>query len=447
MKFPITLESPVQFTAPLPETSDVVIIGGGVVGICTALFLARKNVSVTVIEKGRVACEQSSRNWGWIRQQGRDEAELPIMIESRRRWQDIAAQTKADIGLTQGGVTYLARNDKDMQEFADWVKIAQNHGVDTVLFDEKDCKAAYPGMTDTMRGAMFTASDMRAEPWVAVPEIAKLAVEAGATIIENCAARRLDIQGGRVTGVVTENGTIRTSEVLLCGGAWSGLFAEAHGVSIPQLAVRSSVAATNVLPQVVQGGVTDEAIAYRPRKDGGYSLAAGGAHEFFVGPATLKHGRKYLRQFMSNPLGTAFKPAAPRDYPDAWSTARKWSGDDQSPFERMRILNPTPNMRKLRGAAEKFAQRYPELGKVEIRASWAGMIDAMPDVVPILDRVPNVQGLTIGTGLSGHGFGIGPGIGRVLADLIMGNEVGHDLHRFRFGRFTDGSPMVPGPAL
>jgi glycine/D-amino acid oxidase-like deaminating enzyme len=75
------------------------------------------------------------------------------------------------------------------------------------------------------------------------------------------------------------------------------------------------------------------------------------------------------------------------------------------------------------------------------------MIDAMPDIVPIVDRVQATTGLFVATGMSGHGFGIGPGIGRVVSDLIQGNPTGHDLNRFRLSRFTDGSRIRPGPAI
>ena len=92
----------VTFTGALPATSDVVVIGGGVSGVTTALFLARAGHSVTVLEKGRIAGEQSGRNWGWIRQQGRDPDELPIMVEANGHWRKLAAETNVDIGLTNG---------------------------------------------------------------------------------------------------------------------------------------------------------------------------------------------------------------------------------------------------------------------------------------------------------------------------------------------------------
>ncbi|NCW69084.1 MAG: FAD-binding oxidoreductase, partial [Marivivens sp.] len=111
------------------------------------------------------------------------------------------------------------------------------------------------------------------------------------------------------------------------------------------------------------------------------------------------------------------------------------------------ILNPAPNESKVEDIRQKFAEAFPQLGEVKIATAWAGMIDTMPDMVPIVDHVPNLQGLTLATGMSGHGFGIGPGIGRVTAQLVNGQTPSHDLTRFRFDRFTDGSPICMGPSL
>ncbi|QND44465.1 FAD-binding oxidoreductase (plasmid) [Rhizobium lusitanum] len=445
--FPFTEATPIQFQAPLPHTSDVVIIGGGIIGVTTALYLARKNISVTLLEKGRIAAEQSSRNWGWIRQQGRDADELPIVIEACRLWKQLAEECGEDIGLNQTGVTYLAHNDKEMADFAEFVKLAGSHGVDTRLMDSKQAADLIPGMARPFKGGMTTPSDMRAEPWVAVPAIARMAAREGVTIIENCAARMLDLSSGRISGVWTEKGLIATSNVLAACGAWTSLFLRAHGVSIPQLSVRLTVAATEPMPEIYAGAATDEHIAFRRRQDGGYTLAPGGSHQLYIGPDAFRHATKYLSALKANPFGTCYLPAAPPGYPDAWSTPRKWDADRQSPFERMRVLNPAPEASGLRALDEGFRALFPQFKSVPLKASWGGMIDAMPDVVPTVDSTPEIPGLVVATGMSGHGFGIGPGFGRVLSDMIQNNDIGHNLHRFRLSRFADGSPIRPGPAI
>ena len=91
--------------------------------------------------------------------------------------------------------------------------------------------------------------------------------------------------------------------------------------------------------------------------------------------------------------------------------------------------------------------RLPSLAEIPFEEVWAGMIDVTPDVVPVMDQIESHPGLLLATGFSGHGFGIGPGAGKVMADMVMGNPATHDLTRFRMSRFSDGSPMVPGPGL
>ena len=117
--FPIHTTTPVTYPGPQPATSDIVVIGGGIIGVCTALFLAREGHSVTLLEKGRIAAEQSSRNWGWIRQQGRDPDEMPIMAEAQALWRDLAGQTNVDIGLRQGGIAYLAQRPTQLAGYED----------------------------------------------------------------------------------------------------------------------------------------------------------------------------------------------------------------------------------------------------------------------------------------------------------------------------------------
>jgi len=442
MPFPISDTSPVEHTSALPEAADCVVIGGGVIGVMTAYWLARAGQSVVLVEKGRVAGEQSSRNWGWIRCQGRDAAELPIAIEALQHWRELAPQLDTDIGLTQGGVLYLAKDAKQLASYERWTALAARHDLDTRVLGRPEVKTLLPGAVGDWPGAMYTASDMRAEPWVAVPALARLAVRTGVVIRENCAARTVEMTAGRVSGVVTEDGVVRCSSVVVAGGAWSRLLLQSLGVQIPQLSVRASVVATEPLPEVSQIAAADHRLAFRRRADGGYTLAAEGFHELLLGRDAFRSFPKYIQQLRDDPFGTRFVPAAPTGYPDAWGTPRRWAADKPSPFEAIRVLNPRPHMGRMTRVVRDFSATYPAFGEVGIKTAWAGMIDTMPDLVPVVDHAESMPGLVIATGMSGHGFGIGPGFGRVVADLVMGNDTGHDLTRFRLGRFSDGSPIV-----
>jgi len=447
MSFPISSATPVTYAGPPPQSADVAVVGGGIIGVCTALFLARAGQRVVLCEKGRIAGEQSSRNWGWIRQQGRDADELPIMVEANRLWRQLDRETNVDIGLRQNGCTYIAATEAEFRRFQTWLPLAHAEGVDTKLLGRKETAAMMPDAARSVFGAMHTASDLRAEPWVAVPALAGIAARDGAVLIEDCAVRALDIEAGAITGVVTEQGRIKAPQVVVAGGAWSALLLRRHGVDIPQLSVRSSVCATAPLPDVGSAGTNEARLAYRRREDGGYTLAPGGASEIYVGPDAVRALPDYLTQLKADPLGVQLRLSAPKGFPDSWLLSRRWAPKDQSPFERMRVLNPDPNMKRLRKAVAAFSDLFPNLGPVRIAKAWAGMIDTMPDFVPVVDRATRLPGLIIGTGMSGHGFGIGPGMGRVLADLTPGKQVGHDLKRFRLSPFTDGTPLILAPHL
>ena len=126
---------------------------------------------------------------------------------------------------------------------------------------------------------------------------------------------------------------------------------------------------------------------------------------------------------------------------------RKWEGDEVTPFEKTRVLNPTPNPWVVRKIQQLMASNLPILEKAQIKETWAGMIDAPPDFVPVMDEISNYRNLFLASGFSGHGFGIGPGAGKVMAALVQGKQIDFDLSRFRFSRFSDGSPLSLGPAL
>jgi glycine/D-amino acid oxidase-like deaminating enzyme len=113
----------------------------------------------------------------------------------------------------------------------------------------------------------------------------------------------------------------------------------------------------------------------------------------------------------------------------------------------MRVLHPTPTPGGTERMQKRMSERLPALAGIPIVESWAGMIDTMPDTVPTMDSVPGFNGLWLASGFSGHGFGIGPAAGRIMADLIQGRPAGHDLTRFRFDRFTDGSVIKLGPSI
>ncbi len=437
--------TPVAFQDELPDSVDVVVIGGGVVGISTAWSLASAGVSVLVCDKGRVAGEQSSRNWGWIRQQARDPDELPIVIDSLNRWSKLTEAVDEDIGFTRQGVLYAAETQAQLDEFEKWLPNAQQYQLDTRMLSGKEVDELVAGPPGQWVGGMFTPSDARAEPFKAVPAIGRALQRAGGLIREACAVRALDIEGGRVAGVITEQGRVKTQAVVCAGGAWSTLFLANAGITLPQLTVRATVARTASTDNIYSGGASLGEVAIRRRQDGGYTIASGSTNEHFVGADSFRYFFKYLPALAASVRYVKLRFSG--DLVGRMLPTRRWREDEVTPFEQTRVLNPEPSLKALSAMRDGLSKRLPALAQLPFEESWAGMIDVMPDVVPVMDEVEAVPGLFIGTGFSGHGFGIGPGAGQVLADLVQGNAPAFDLSRFRFSRFADGSPMVPGPGL
>lgn len=156
-------------------------------------------------------------------------------------------------------------------------------------------------------------------------------------------------------------------------------------------------------------------------------------HDFFIGPDAFRNIFAYLPQLRNDFKSTRFRLFAPRNYPDSWGIGQRWIPDQETPFEQCRILEPRPNRKELDRILGYFAHAFPQIGKPPVRSSWAGMIDTMPDLLPLVDKAP-IGGLTIATGMSGHGFGIGPGIAEVVADLVRERPVQYDISRFALDR-------------
>ena len=394
---------------------DVAVIGGGVVGVCAALFLAERGLSVLLFEKGRIAGEQSSRNWGWIRKQGRAPEELPLMIEASDLWRRLAAET-GGIGHRAEGSTYLAETEDDLARHAAWMEDARTFQLDTRLLSSAEADALTGRDDRRFAGALHTPSDAFAEPGLAVPAVAHLARERGARLEEGCAVRGLLREGGRVRGVVTERGTVRAGAVILAGGVWSRPLLENEGSGLAQLAVRASVLRTGPAPRVA-GVFGARSASIRPRADGGYTVARSGAAGFELVPAAFAHLRAFWPLLREQ--WRIVRPSAGRSFLGPLGR-RRWGLDEPSPMESVRVMDPAPDERLLADVMEGARRTYPALREARPVASWAGMIDVTPDELPVIGEAPGLPGLTLATGLSGHGFGLGPGAGLLAAQIATG---------------------------
>jgi glycine/D-amino acid oxidase-like deaminating enzyme len=429
----------------MPATTSVVVIGGGIIGTSAALSLAARGIPVVLCEKAYIACEQSSRNWGWCRQTGRDEREMPLIVESLRLWRDMDGLTHSAVGFRECGVIYVAESERDELHFQAWLEMARPFETGARIVRGADLERLMGGAQRIYRCALHVPGDGCAEPQKAAPAIARAAQRMGAVMLAHCAVRGLERSTGRVSGVITERGTIRCEAVILAGGAWTSLFCASLGVRLPQLKVLSSVMRTASVAGAPDTCTYMEEVAYRRRLDGGYTIARGSGFVVPVVPDSFRYLREFLPTLKKERGNMKLRLNA-QSFGE-WTGPRRWPLDRPSPFERNRVLDPQPDRALNRAAHRAMVRLYPQFRDVSIVQEWAGYIDVTPDVLPYIGPTGTVPGLTVAAGFSGHGFGIGPGAGRLAADLATGQTPSVDPAPFRLSRFEDGSPIVIGPEI
>jgi glycine/D-amino acid oxidase-like deaminating enzyme len=429
----------------MPAATGVVVIGGGIIGTFAALTLADRGVPVVLCEKGYIACEQSSRNWGWCRQAGRDVREMPLIVQSLQLWRDMNRVTESDTGFRQCGVLYVGESDADEARFADWAQMAKPYDIGALIVRGAELAALMPGASRAYPCGLYVPTDACAEPQRAVPAMARAAQRKGAIILAHCAVRGIERAGGRAAAVITERGRIGCNAVILAGGAWSSLFCANLGIRLPQLKVLSSVMRTAAVAGGPDACTYLDAVGYRKRRDGGYTIARGAGYVAPFVPDSLRYLRDFLPTIRKErgSLRLRVNAQSLREF----RAPRSWALDKPSPFEAARVLDPEPNATLNGEALAAMIALYPQFRDVPIVQRWAGYIDVTPDVVPYISPVGTLPGLTVAAGFSGHGFGIGPAAGRLAAELAIGAEPSVDPAPFRASRFNDGSPVVIGPEI
>ena len=425
--------TPVQTATTLPLATTVVVIGGGIVGLTAALALAERNIPVVLLEKGRLAGEQSSRNLGWVRKTSRMADDIPLALAADRLWAAMPERTGQDVGYRQAGIMFVGRTDAQMAMHEGWLKSVEHLGLDSQLLTAQQIAARVPGGRGNWAGGIYTPSDGRAEPTLASSAIARAAIAKGVTIVENCAVRTLSLAGGNVSGVVTEKGEIRCEQVLLAGGLWSRRFLGNLGVSLPTLPLICSVLRTTPMegPTDIAVGAPD--FSFRKHHDGGFIITQRGALDASLTLDHLLISSRYLQQLRTQ--RSFLRISVGKNFVRDLALPRRWKAHGRSPFEQVRTLDPQVNPVLNQEAMTNLRAAWPAFEKAVIADAWAGAIDVTPDSNPVIGRVATIPGLTLATGFSGHGFGTSPAAGQLAADLVSAAAPIIDPHPYRFERF------------
>ena len=423
----------------LPDAADVVVIGGGIIGSFTAYHLAKRGMKVALLEKGRIGAEQSSRNWGWCRQQNRDARELPLATKSLELWEQFEAETGEHTGFRRCGLLYLSNSEDELAGWARWRDFARTVGVTTHMLSSAEATEQGRITGRSWRGGVFSPTDGIANPAIAAPAVARALMKLGGTVHQSCAARGIETAGGKVAGVVTEKGTIRTGTVVMAGGAWASSFCRQLGIRFPQASVRQSILSIKTKPGVLPDVLHTADVTLTRRGEDSHVLAISGRARVDPTPQLIRFAKPFLPMFRRRWRQLA--PGGLEGIRSGHEGFSRWRLDRPTPMERMRILDPAADQAALRLIHARAVKLIPALKDCAISTGWAGYVDSTPDGVPGVGECDNLPGFVLAAGFSGHGFGIGPGAGHLIADIVTGDSPIVDpapLHPRRFAHSSAG---------
>lgn len=369
------------------RTADVIIIGGGIMGCATAYRLAKRGVDVLVLEKKEIGNGGSCRNAGGVRQSARDPKELPLaMYAVKNIWPTLGEELDVNVEYHQGGNLRLGLTESD-------IKILENHtakstklGLDVKMISGDEAREICPYMSKDVIAASWCATDGHANPLTTTLGFYRKALELGVTFITGVHVNEIVKVKGRARKVITDDGVYEADNILLCAGYESRRIANTVGIDAPVERQFNEVLVTEAQPKMfdVMIGVA-----------GGEFYGHQSEHGSFV-----LGGNSGLQAFTSN----------------------------NDNFVTNSLTAPSIS----RGIIKYF----PVLKNCKVVRTWSGWYDQCIDVLPIIDNVKEVPGLTLGFGFSGHGFGISPAVSIALSELILdGESKTIDISQLKYDRF------------
>ena len=370
---------------------DVVIVGGGISGVAAAYEIARAGHSVTLVEARRLASMASGWTLGGVRQSGRDPAELPLAKAAVERWSGLDTELDAATGYRRRGNLRLARTEAETETIRELVAQQRQLGLEIdYLQDNAAIRAIAPAIGPSILAASFCPGDGHADPVPAVRAFAAAASRHGAIIREDVAVRALTRSGSRVTGVETMSGEVVPADrVIVATGIHAPELLQPIGLALPLMVKLVCVMQSVPLPPLFEQvfGVANADAAGRQEIDGRLRVTTG--------------------------IG---------DWPHE---PRSWTADALA-----------PRASDIATLIARVTQVLPAFADAGIARLWGGLIDLTPDALPAIDAHTGIEGLIIAAGFSGHGFGIGPVTGEILADLALSRQPRFDLAPFTLDRFA-----------
>ncbi len=376
----------------MEKTADVVIIGGGIIGVSIAYHLALKRAGrVLLLEKGQLGEGSTSRCVGGIRAQFSTEINILFSLESMKTFERFEEEFGINPDFRRIGYLFLATTEFEAEVFKTNVKLQRKFGIPVEFLRPDDIRARCPYLkTDDLLGGTFCPSDGYAGPSEVLSGFVSGARKAGVKIYEGSEVVGISITNGRVEGVKTRLEAISTPIVVNAGGPFASCIGEMAGVKIPVRPLRRQIFITAPFH------LTDQTI-----------------------PLTIDfHRGSYFRQEVDGLL---------------------LSG----PLDSEPSFNLSIDYEAKAEASENAMYRVPGLEKARIARGWAGLYEISPDNHAILGKIPEVEGFILANGFSGHGFQHSPAVGKVIAELITeGKAKTIDISPLSIERFKKGELIL-----
>jgi len=423
---------------PLPAQSDVVVIGGGILGIMTAINLVERGMSVVVLEKGNIAGEQSSRFYGQVMTYKMPDVTFQLHHLAKQRWREMNARLGMDTSYRTQGRVEVPLDEEDLDNVRKWIDIKHKEvgtGIPfkTRIIEGDELSQRLRGASSDWKIAGFEEDSGSLDAEIAAFVMAEYARKIGVKIYTNCAARGIETQGGAISDVVTEKGAIRTSQVVVAGGAWSRLFMQNLGVDVPTLPAYQSQQLISGAPGAPGGNVALPGnIYFREQADGSYATSP----RVIVAPVvqeSFMYGYKYL-PLMSQP-----------DFPvhislneqlvNTFMQPKHWALNEVTPFEKYRDMTAAPDVPELESSLEKLKAEFPAFKNSKLIDRWSGAMSIAPDENPIISEVKEYPGMVINTA-TGWGMTESPVSAEITADLLLGKAPVIDAKPFSLYRFS-----------
>ena len=371
----------------LPQRADVVVIGGGVMGASTAFHLAEAGVDVTLLERDSLASGSTSKAAGGVRANFSDELNIALGLRSLSAFENFEARPGQQIDLIQDGYLFVLTTPEDVELFEKSVALQNALGVNSRMLTPGEAQEISPLLSLTgVLAAAFSPRDGHCTPESVVLGYATGARKHGAQILTQTSVVGIDLEEDQITAVRTSDGTIKTTCVINCAGAWSPQIGEMVGLSIPVVPYRREILVT-------------EPVADLPRR---FPMTI----DFSTSLYFHREGEGLLMGFSDQEVVAGF------------SLAR-----DAAFSEKL---------------ADLATVRAPRILDAGIRTGWAGLYEVTPDHNALLGEWDGVSRFLYATGFSGHGFLQGPAIGEILRDLYLGATPFVDISPLAIERFARG---------